>query len=98
MCSSCSGDYENPGMTVPDSEHYLAAVQRGRILCACQRWFESQEEFSHHLIENCPHTDSVRWSPLRDEFVCLQCGIGVDQPELSETLGPQPDQNIAIKL
>lgn len=94
MCSNCSGDYEDPDLTGNElSEHYAASITRGRILCACQAWFESQETFDHHLIETCPHTDEVRWNPLREEWTCLKCGVGVDIPELT-----QKDQNVSVKL
>jgi hypothetical protein len=80
------------------SKHYFAAYIKGRILCACQQRFNSQEDFERHLLENCPHTDEVKWEPLKGAWICLKCGEGVEIPELSEALARHLDQDIAVKL
>src|SRR5258708_38396052 len=85
-------------LAATESEHYFAAYSKGRILCACQRRFASQSEFELHLLENCPHSDQVRWEPLKGAWICLKCGEGVDIPELNAALAQGPDQDIAVKL
>lgn len=44
-------------------------------------------------LENCPHTDEVRWNPLRGQFECLRCREHLDIPELTNW-----DQDVAVQL
>lgn len=37
-------------------------------------------------VENCPHTDAVRWNANRGRFECRECDEAIEIPELEEAL------------
>jgi hypothetical protein len=51
-------------------------------------------------LENCQHTDSVRWNANRGRFECGQCNEPQEIPELLEALTPELKQpyDVVIEL